>query len=147
MSLTSLPGFIARALKSRCAYIDMDGCLLRPMKVPDRILPAKRLDYWTRNLCATPVVKRRLPLLYLLRAMGVRLYWTNRAPQHKALTFAALGVHARLFSATTFFMAGAKDKVKRVGPCIDDDARYVFQGDLWVRPARSIGASASGAPT
>lgn len=133
--------FITRAVQCRSAYIDMDGCLLRAISIPAHIPPQDRLIWWLANIRTTTIVRRRLPLLYVLRAMGVRLYvWTNRPECLKAMTWSALGVHRWLFSGS-YFMAGQKRYVPRAGPCIDDEARHVdfARGDLLVA---SIGVNA-----
>lgn len=132
--------FIARAVQCRSAYIDMDGCLLRAISIPAHIPPRDGLTWWLANIRATTIVRRRLLLLYVLRAVGVRLYvWTNRPECLKAMTWSALGVHRRLFSGS-HFMAGQKWRVPRSGSWIDDEARHVdsARGDLLVA---SIGAN------
>ena len=113
--------FIANAHKHGHAYIDMDGCLLRRMLVPSSVLPSQALDWWMKNLSATAIVKRRLILLYVLKLLGVQLHiWTNRSPQHEALTRKAFGRHIWLFSSMSF-AAGKKRALPRLGPCIDDE--------------------------
>lgn len=126
--------FLLRAICCRAAYIDMDGCLLQRMRVPEAVPSEQRLAYWTENLCVTPVVRRRLALLYVLRLLGVRLHvWTNRSAQHRDVTWAALGAHRRLFSGA-YFLSGTKGEMTRTGPCMDDQEKYVgaVPGDLLV---------------
>lgn len=130
-----LLAFILSAVRNGCAYIDLDGCLLEPMRVPPEIHPEMALAYWVANLEPTPIVKRRLALLYVLNALGVRLYlWTNRSDFHMRVTHLALGRHARLFRCA-YFMGGCKETLVRFGPCMDDSPKYIGTrfADLLVR--------------
>ena len=126
--------FILHAVRSGHAYIDMDGCLLRRMPVPAWVPPEEALDWWIANLTPTPIVKRRLALLYLLRFCRVRLYiWTNRGGRHHPVTALALGWHLWLFE-DWLYMDGQKHRIPRRGPCMDDQAKYVCErGDLLVK--------------
>lgn len=123
--------FILSAIYMRCAYIDLDGCLLQRFRCPPDIRkygPNVVLEWWTANLKPTPIVIRRLILLYILRACGVDLYiWTNRSPQHERVTRQALGRHMWLFSSW-FYLSGGKDKFRLWGPCMDDQEKYLRCG-------------------
>lgn len=118
--------FAIDALRKGHAYIDVDGCILQAFPVPLEVPKPDRLSWWLFNLSPTPVIKRRLPLLYLLHACGCKLHlWINRSERHWNLTFMALGKHGKLFvGSTNFFMGGSKTDVPRWGPCMDDDPRY-----------------------
>lgn len=132
----SLLRFLIMAHQTKNAYIDMDGCLLHRMPIPAHVPPEQALEYWMANLCATRVIKRRLVLLYVLRAMGVRLHvWTNRSPQHEAVTRQSFGRHYYRLFATTHYGAGQKRHYPRCGPCMDDEAKNVgaYPGDLLVK--------------
>lgn len=115
------------------AYIDLDGCLLHRMRCPDRDWKGERirdhLKWWTENLCVTPIVTRRLVLLYILRLLGVKLaIWTNRQSYHQAVTEQALGRHMWLFSFA-FYCSGQKHKSKPLGgPVMDDQEKYLDCG-------------------
>lgn len=125
--------FLLVAIQDRCAYIDMDGCLLHRMPVPAGEFDA--LTYWKENLCVTRIVWHRLLVLYLLKLWRVKLYiWTNRSEQHRAVTHQALGRHLRLFTGE-IYAGGNKHELERCGPCMDDQAKYIGQniGDLLVR--------------
>lgn len=127
--------FIRSARRYGHAYIDLDGCLLQRMPMPGGMTPDEALAYWMANLCVTPIVWRRLALLYVLRLLGVRLHvWTNRSPQHGEVTRAALGRHIRLFHST-LLCGGHKLRVVRMGPCMDDQRKYVghVAGDYLVK--------------
>lgn len=118
--------FIFSAWLHKCAYIDMDGCLFKRMRCPLGMGANAALAWWGANLAPTPIIRRRLVLLYMLRLLGVRLYiWTNRWPQHKNLTRQALGRHAWLFDPQWLFFEGAKQDFYRCGPCMDDQKKYV----------------------
>lgn len=132
--------FILCALWYRVAYIDLDGCLLHRLSVPAEVPRGQALQWWMDNLCPTPIVRKRLALLYFLRRCGVRLYiWTNRSPRHEQLTRDALGEHGKLFSGA-HFLAGHKNKIPRIGPCMDDQDNNVggHRGDVLVH---SVGPS------
>jgi hypothetical protein len=117
--------FIVSAWLHRHAYIDLDGCLLRKMPMPGGMTMDEALVYWVANLRPMPIVRRRLVLCYVLRLLGVRLYvWTNRPLEHEPITLAALGLHAWLFSAM-YHLEGHKQELRRFGPCMDDQAKYV----------------------
>lgn len=120
--------FICAAFDAGVVYVDCDGTLLKKFPVPEHIHKhnaALALLWWSFNLEATPVIKRRLPLLYFLRLFGVRLVlWTNRGPQHRSITLKALGVHLFLFGATRF-RNGCKVLDRLDGPVIEDDERYL----------------------
>jgi hypothetical protein len=117
--------FIKSALSTGYAYIDLDGCLLRRMRVPAHVDPKDALSWWTDNLCVTPIVKRRLALVYLLHMCGVELFiWTNRAHTHIDVTHKALGKHMTLFKFS-YFLGGRKQLINRLGPCMDDQAKYI----------------------
>jgi len=125
--------FILSAIYLRCAYIDLDGCLLHRMRCPPelKLRGEAALEWWTANLCPTPIVIRRLILLYILRLAGVRLYiWTNRSPKHEKVTRQALGRHMWLFSSW-FYLSGGKHKFRLWGPCMDDQEKYVKGGRGW----------------
>lgn len=127
--------FLIMAFRTKNAYIDMDGCLLHRMPIPAHVTPAEALDYWMANLCETRLIKRRLVLLYVLRAMGVQLHlWTNRSPQHEPVTRGSFGRHYRLFSSH-HYGAGQKRHHPRCGPCMDDEEKNVgaYPGDLLVK--------------
>lgn len=116
--------FILAAFSARVAYIDCDGCILEKFEVPGNISPPFRLLWWNLNLAPTPVIRRRLFLLYALRLLGVRLVlWTNRGVQHWPVTHAALGKHVELFSSLRF-RGGAKIVDRLDGPVMDDDPVY-----------------------
>lgn len=120
--------FILSALLHGVAYIDCDGTILCRLRVPSD-LGGDWLGWWMRNLVPTPVIKRRLPLLYLLRLLGTRLVlWTNRYDQHKALTRHALGWHGKLLFSDMRFYNGLKGFCKLNGPVIDDRPEHVRQG-------------------
>lgn len=124
--------FVVTAVYRRNAYIDLDGCLLHKFSVPFNV-KKNRLQWWMDNLSPTPIVKRRLWMLYLLKLFGVKLHiWTNRSLCHAKVTQTALGKHMRLFSGV-YFMGGKKDELPRFGPCIDDEPKYVIRfGDVCV---------------
>lgn len=127
--------FLIAAITYGNVYVDMDGCLLHRMPIPPHVPPSEALDYWMANLCQTRLIKRRLALLYVLRAMGVKLHvWTNRSPQHEAVTRDSFGKHYRLFSSH-HYGAGKKRQYPRCGPCIDDEEKNVgaYPGDLLVK--------------
>lgn len=117
--------FISAAFTANVAYIDCDGCILKKFPVPERIQGgALKLLWWHLNLDATPVIKRRLPLLYFLHLFGIRLVlWTNRSPEHRRVTLESLGRHARLFKGIRF-RAGMKILDRLDGPVMDDDESY-----------------------
>lgn len=129
--------FIWDAWLGGYAFIDMDGTILKKFRLPggDECLVGdsrtllngmSALEWWKANLQPTAVIKRRLPLLYLLKALGVKLIvWTNRCPQHETVTRKALGVHARLFNHMLFY-DGQKGKCNwLLGPVLDDDPKYL----------------------
>lgn len=123
--------FIFDALRYRCAYIDLDGCLLRRMRCPMGT-GMKGIDFllwWRENLTVRPVIKRRLPLLYLLKFLGVRLYiWTNRDFWlHCQVTYQSLGPHLRLFFGHQFY-DGQKILSRVPGPVMDDQKNYLACG-------------------
>lgn len=133
--------FILTAWWLKYAYIDLDGCLLKRFRITRR--PSEMeirhfgsyinwaLDEWTRTLRPTPIVIRRLVLLYILKALGVRLFvWTNRPPQHERITHLALGKHVWLFDAF-YHCAGAKDEMVLYGPVMDDQEKYLRCGIGW----------------
>lgn len=130
--------FIAAAFTAGVAYIDCDGCILKKMPVPSTVPMPYRLIWWKHNLAPTPVVKRRLPLLYFLRFFGVALVlWTNRSHHHRRITAEALGKHARLFESMRF-RDGCKITDTLDGPVMDDDASYLtctpnFHSNLLVK--------------
>jgi len=141
--------FAIDALRKGHAYIDVDGCILQAFSVPLSVPKSDRLSWWMFNLSPTPVIKRRLPLLYLLHALGCKLHlWTNRSERHRDLTFKALGKHGKLFvNSTNFFMGGSKINAMRRGPCMDDDPRYACQPmDLKVKSISMIRDAASPLP-
>ena len=120
--------FVASAFNARVAYIDCDGCVLKKFIVPSHVAPEAWLDWWQENLQPTPVIWRRLALLYLLRTLGVRLVlWTNRADRQREVTLQALGAHARLFESM-IFCDGQKQHSVLDGPVMEDDSRYVSVG-------------------
>lgn len=132
--------FIFDAVRYRCAYIDLDGCILRRMRVKDdaryihfmSTQPGTNFDallWWRENLTVRPLIKRRLPLLYLLKFLGVRLYiWTNRDFWlHSAVTFKSLGMHSRLFFGHQFH-DGTKIQTRVPGPVMDDQKAYLRCG-------------------
>ena len=130
--------FLSDARRYGNAYIDIDGCLLHKMPIPEHVPASEALDYWMANLCATKVVWRRLLLLYFLKLLGVRLHlWTNRSPQHEAVTRASFGRHYALFD-TYHYGAGTKKHLQRFGPCMDDEARNIgtMFNDMLVKPTR-----------
>lgn len=117
--------FIFAAVKTRVAYIDCDGCILKKFPVPEHICMPFRLMWWRLNLAPTPVIRTRLIVLYVLRLLGVRLVlWTNRGLQHCFITVDALGKHAQLFDEMRF-RDGNKILDKLDGPIMEDDARYL----------------------
>lgn len=123
--------FIFDALRYRCAYIDLDGCLLRRMRCPMGT-GMKGIDFllwWRENLTVRPVIKRRLPLLYLLKFLGVKLVmWTNRDFfMHGTVTFKSLGKHAWLFTEYKFY-DGQKIQSRVPGPVMDDQKNYLACG-------------------
>jgi hypothetical protein len=128
--------FIASALKYGRAYIDVDGTILKKYPVPDYVDADRKLKWWSDNLAPTPVIKRRLPLLYFLRALGVKLYaWTNRSPQHEGVTRKALGRHQGLFYRYQMY-DGRKSASYTQGPIMDDQEKYITRrtmGDLLVK--------------
>lgn len=127
--------FVWAARKHGHAYIDIDGCLLHRMPIPAHVPPDQALDYWMTNLCKTRVIRSRLVLLYLLRALGVKLHvWTNRSAHHEPVTRLSLGRHYRLFS-DLFYCGGHKRLVQRRGPCMDDEERNLggHPADLLVK--------------
>lgn len=130
--------FFLSAVRCRCAYIDLDGCLLERLVIPKSVPKEEALEYWKANLCPTRIIRHRLLLLYVLRSCGVRLIvWTNRAPYHDKVTRAALGRHAGLFSGW-LYMEGNKHRVFRCGPCMDDDAKFIGKAfaDLLVHSSK-----------
>lgn len=134
--------FILSAIFSRHAYIDMDGCLLQKMRMPQFRNALDALDYWMVNLDVTPIVRRRLLLLYLLKLFGVRLHiWTNRSLEHQWVTRCALRRHIWLFDEH-YYLAGKKHLLARKGPCMDDQAKYIVEayGDLLVSCVRERGS-------
>lgn len=117
--------FVTAAFTAGVAYIDCDGCILKKFPVPEHICMPFRLLWWSTNLDVTPVITRRLPLLYFLRLFGVRLVlWTNRGAQHHTVTLRALGSHARLFDGLRF-RNGTKIQDFLDGPIMEDDERYL----------------------
>jgi hypothetical protein len=117
--------FIFDAVKYGRAYIDVDGTILKKFPVPDYVDADRKLKWWKDNLAPTAVIRRRLPLLYLLRALGVKLIiWTNRSPQHEYVTRKALGRHANLFSLFQMY-DGQKDINHPMGPVMDDQEKYI----------------------
>lgn len=128
--------FIRAAVRSGLAFVDVDGTLVKRFQIPADgpvITGLTPLEYWKEFLPPMPLIKRRLPLLYLLRALGVRLYvWTNRGEANKPQTLESLGIHARLFSDFLFF-DGLKFTEWHTGPIMDDDVKYANRpGDLLV---------------
>lgn len=120
--------FIFNAYRAGVAYIDVDGCILKKFPVPTHVFSHAALSWWKENLQPTEIVRSRIALLYVLRALGVRLVlWTNRANEHRPVTYRALGRHRDLFSELRFYN-GAKDRSQPVGPVMDDDAKYVALG-------------------
>lgn len=123
--MTKLIKFIRAAFDAGVVYVDCDGTLLKKFPVPEHICSPFKLLWWSTNLDVTPVIKRRLPLLYLLRLFGVRLVlWTNRGMQHWPVTHKALGRHAMLFDMVRF-RGGTKVLDSLDGPIIEDDERYL----------------------
>lgn len=123
--------FILSALWYGCAFIDLDGCILRRFHCP-RDLGLKGIEWllwWRENLPVRPLIKRRLPLLYLLKFLGVRLYvWTNRDMlMHYGLTIESLGKHTRLFTNYNFY-DGQKIMSRVPGPVMDDQPAYLACG-------------------
>lgn len=123
--------FIASALWYRCAYIDLDGCLLRRQRCPQN-LGLKGIEFllwWRENLTIAPLIKRRLPLLYLLRFLGVRLVlWTNRdSMMHSRVTVESLGLHLWLFREAIYY-DGQKILSRVPGPVMDDQKAYLSCG-------------------
>lgn len=117
--------FIFAAVKAGRVYIDIDGTLLKKYPVPEYVDAGRKLKWWIENLAPTPVIKRRLPLLYLLYILGVKLIvWTNRGPSHEGVTRKALGFHANLFSRFEFH-DGLKDATDPQGPVMDDQRKYI----------------------
>lgn len=123
--------FIFDALRYRCAYIDLDGCLLLRFKCPHS-LGLKGIEWllwWRENLPVRPIIKRRLPLLYLLRLLGVKLIvWTNRDKlMHHGVTIQSLGRHRWLFSEEQYY-DGQKIMSRVPGPVMDDQKPYLACG-------------------
>lgn len=87
------------------------------------------LLWWRENLTVRPIIKRRLPLLYLLRFLGVKLHiWTNRDHEkHFEVTRASLGRHAWLFKTWEFY-DGTKIQSRMPGPVMDDQEAYLACG-------------------
>lgn len=130
--------FVLAAHRHGHAYIDMDGCMLHKMPIPEHVPAEQALAYWMANLCPTRLVMHRLVLIYILRAMGVQVHlWTNRSPQHAQVTQQSFGRHYRLF-ASHHYGAGYKRHLQRQGPCMDDEERNIgdFDGDWQVKPVR-----------
>lgn len=126
--------FIFDAVRYRCAYIDLDGCILRRFKCPHSLaLQGIRgvgwLLWWRDNLPVRPVIKRRLPLLYLLRLLGVRLVaWTNRDQGlHHEITRQSLGFHNWLFAEFQYW-DGTKILTRTKGPVMDDQPKFLACG-------------------
>lgn len=133
--------FIFDAVRYRCAYIDLDGCILRRMRVKDdaryihfmSTQPGTNFHpmvWWRENLTVRPLIKRRLPLLYLLRyVFRVKLHiWTNRDFWlHGQVTIQSLGKHHRLFSGWQFHN-GTKIQTRVPGPVMDDQKNYLACG-------------------
>lgn len=116
--------FIKAAFDTGVVYVDCDGVLLKKFPVPEHVAGGLKLLWWSLNLEETPIIKRRLPLLYLLRLFGVRLIlWTNRGIQHHKITISALGRHILLFDMLRF-RNGLKIEDRLPGPVIEDDERY-----------------------
>lgn len=126
--------FLVSAVRCRAAFIDVDGCLVRKFHPPANTPDA--LQWWIDNLQVTPVIRRRLPLLYLCKLLGVKLVlWTNRHPKHETVTTRALGVHAWLFDDMVFY-GGTKSNATCLGPVMDDEERHVIgrmRGSMLVR--------------
>lgn len=128
-------GFICAAIKARRAYIDVDGTLVEGFKFPadgptiTRLTP---LEYWRYFLPALPLVKKRLPLLYLLRALGVKLIlWTNRGDGERLVTLESLGGYVGLFTDLQFHNGTKRAPLD--GPTMDDQIKYACRpGDLLV---------------
>jgi hypothetical protein len=117
--------FIAAAFTAGVAYIDCDGCILKKFPVPSNVPMPYKLLWWTHNLEPTVVIRRRLPLLYFLYFIGVRLVlWTNREYSHCMITRQALGKHVRIFSMLRF-RGGTKILDRLDGPVMDDDRAYL----------------------
>lgn len=124
--------FFITAIKYRTAYIDLDGCLVRKMKIPTYIKGRDVLDWWMENLAPTSIVYHRLLILYLLRMCGVTLIiWTNRQMYHVVVTHKSLGKHMWLF-ACSYYLAGNKYHYHRVGPLMDDQIRYIHREGDWL---------------
>lgn len=120
--------FIFSALRTGVAYIDVDGCVLKKFPVPCYVPIHARLEWWRAHLQPTAVVRSRVVLLYVLRALGVHLVlWTNRAPEHFDVTRKALGKHWKLFRRFRF-CDGRKEDDSLSGPVMDDDQKYVDLG-------------------
>jgi hypothetical protein len=125
--------FMASAVYYRCAYIDLDGCLLKRMRCPAELnlRGVYALLWWDKNLKPTPIIKSRLALLYVLRLLGIELHvWTNRAPYHETVTKQALGRHVWLFQHM-HFLHGIKIETKVFGPIMDDQPAYLERGKCW----------------
>jgi hypothetical protein len=129
--------FIAAAYASGVAYIDVDGTILRRYSWYGK--QDMTLQLWMENLMPTRIIKRRLPLLYLLKWMGVRLVlWTNRPPELRWPTMLSLGRHIHLFSRTEFHNGKKYESVCYLpGPIMDDgdfDNFSCYVGSLQVKP-------------
>lgn len=112
--------FIFDAFLYGVAYIDCDGTILRKMPVPDEV--QDKLSWWRVNLAPTPIIKKRLLLLYLLCLLDVDLIlWTNRDPEHERVTRMALGKHARVFMEMRFYSGRKRVESSPSGPVMDDD--------------------------
>lgn len=124
--------FVLSAVWYGHAYIDMDGCLLHRFRCPPGSYGEFALQWWMDNLRPTPIVYPRLVLLYVLRALGVRLHiWTNRSPQHKPVTRTALGRHVWLFDTQVYGAGQKAGAVLLLGPVMDDQPKYVRYGKRW----------------
>lgn len=124
--------FIRDAVLCGCAYIDLDGCLLKRFRCPKelKLSGARALIWWMENLAPTPIVYRRLALLYVLRLLGVRvIMWTNRTQclHHLNVTHKALRRHMWLF-AEMRFRDGQKIMDRVDGPVMDDQPAYLKCG-------------------
>lgn len=124
--------FICNAWACGEAYIDLDGCLLKRFRCPPhlKLYGSQALVWWMENLKPTPIIYRRLALLYVLRALGVRLViWTNRQcnVHHLNVTHKALGQHMWLFSEMQF-RGGLKIQDILTGPVMDDQKAYLGCG-------------------
>jgi hypothetical protein len=129
--------FIAAAYASGVAYIDVDGTILRRYSWFGK--KDMSLDDWMRELMPTRVIRRRLPMLYLLKWMGVRLVlWTNRPPELRWPTMLSLGKHIHLFSRTEFHNGKKYHTIDQLnGPVMDDGDLYDYNcpvGSLQVKP-------------